>query len=235
LKEALFSETPLPGDPWESSDSGDLGNIFRKSGVSFEWRLLAWFRAGKDTGMLRNLQQRDLKGILFTFLRDREKSGEKEPRSETLDKQVRSLLDSITARQVTHLLDGSVEQRMLPLIVPAEDPGERIYAGVRSEDGTQPDKDAPETESFSLSLDFETTHLGPLTARLRFSGKTASATFFLKDAQTRTLASEMEGEFREMLCERGYEPGIFHFFLTDKDSAYSGERISSRNALDIQG
>lgn len=235
LKDALMSDTPVPGEPWGSADNDDFGSIFRKSGMAFEWRLLAWFRAGRDPGMLRNLQQRDLKGIIFTFLNGLEKSKGRETRAGKLEEHARTLLDAITARQVTQLLEGTGEQRTLPLVVPADDSRERLYAGVRVDDAKQRDTDSPETEYFSLSLDIETTHLGPVTARLRFSGKTASATFFLKDLTARTLASEMEGEFRDMLRERGYEPGVFHFLLADNDTAYSGERPYSRNSLDIQG
>lgn len=217
------------------ADGEAFGNILKKSGMGFEWRLLSWYRTGRDPGMLQDLLRGDLKGILFNFLRNLEKSPARDHLAQKLEKHARSLLDGITSRQVNHLLDGSGEQRTIPLVVPAEYPRERMYAGIRAEDHKRRDEGAPGPELFSLRLDVETTRLGPVLAQLRFSGKTASAAFLLKDRRTLALAMEMADEFRGMLRERGYEPGVIRFALAGREETYPAGGPDKRNSLDIQG
>ena len=45
----------------------ELREMIMKSGMSFEWRLLAWHRAGRDPQALRDLLGNDLKGLLLTL------------------------------------------------------------------------------------------------------------------------------------------------------------------------
>jgi hypothetical protein len=203
--------------------------------MGFEWKLLAWHRAGHDPGMLHHLLHEDLKGILFHFLRDREPLPGRDPLTLKLEDRARSLLDGITARQVDYLLDGSGEQRSLPLAVPADDSRERMYAGIRPDARKTRDESASGPGFFSLAVDVETSRLGMVRARLRFSGKMTSATFLLRDRRALALAAGMADEFRGMLRERGYEPGVIRFALAGRETAYPAENPDRRNSLDIQG
>ena len=221
---------------WRNDAEEDgFGNSLRKSGLTFEWRLLSWYRSGRDPGMFHDLLRGDLKGILFQFLGRMEKVKGGENLAEKLEERARLLLDGITARQLNHLIDGSGTGKTLPLVVPAFEPRERMYAGIRVDGRKQRDDTAFEQELFSISLDLETTHLGTVRVHLRFSGKTTSSTFILKDRRTLALATGMADEFRGMLRDRGYEPGAIHFTLAGSESAYPDETRDSRNSLDIQG
>ncbi len=232
--ESPVSMSPARDEPWGLETCPDgFAKMIRKSGMAFEWRLLAWYRAGRDPGSLENLLHGDLKGMLFLFLRDRGQSSGRDPVTGKLEEHARSLLDAITSRQINHLLDGSGEQRTIPLIIPVEDPRERMYAGVRPESGKSGDGEAG-PERFSLTLDVETSKMGTVCARLRFSGAMTSVTFLLKDRHALTLAEGMADEFRSMLRERGYEPGVIHFMLADRAASYpSGP--DSHNSLNIRG
>lgn len=230
------SAASAPENLWGiDTDAKAFGNLLRKSGMGFERMLLAWYLAGRDPGMLQDLLHGDLKGILIQFFRNLEKSPGRDPFALKLEEHVRSLLDGITARQVTHLLDGSGDQRSLPLVVPGEDPRERMYAGIHAEDRKRRGNGASGPELFSLGLAIETTELGMVRTQLLFSGKTASATFLLKDRRCLALAMEMADEFRGMLRERGYEPGVIRFALAGRGEPYPAGSPDRRNSLDVQG
>lgn len=210
-------------------------NILRMTGMTFEWRLLAWYRGGRNHEMLQNLMRGNLKGILLSFLEHIGKDSIRGSMIRNMETRARTLLDLISARQVTHLLDNSGERRTLFLSIPFGEPGERVYAGIRADGRKRREDDVSGSEQFSLALDIETTKLGSVRAHIRFSGKMTAVTFLLNDREALAIAEEMGEEFRDMLRRRGYEPGVVRFALAESDDTYGENQIHRRNTLDIQG
>ncbi len=180
----------------------------RRNGLSFEWRLLAWYRSGREPGALNVLLRDDLKGTLLRFLA--EAGNENARTNETLRglaKDARALLDHLTGRQIDLLTQRTGTNRHLYFEVPFGKPGESMDAGIRVQ-RDETNETHPESSSFSLSMEIETTRLGPVRVHLRFIGKSLSATFHIRDRSARALAETMTAELRDMLKAQGYEPGI---------------------------
>ena len=215
-----------------------VGSLMRRSGVMFEWRLLAWYRAGADPGRLADLVRGDLKGALLGFLAAMETlrgKGRAPGGLKTLEEGSRSLLDRITAGQISHLADNSGERRNLVLNLPFGTGPERMYAGVKAEGRSEPGGDRLDTEHYSLAFEIETSDLGLVRVHLMMSGKTVSAAVYLRDEEAKALAEEMAGDFRAFLAGRGYEPGSIRFGVgaDDRESDVTGGR--RRRAVNVRG
>ncbi|MHB9028743.1 MAG: hypothetical protein ACYC9O_08240 [Candidatus Latescibacterota bacterium] len=224
----------LPGE----NSAGSVARALTRSGFGFEWRLLAWFRAGGDPGMLGDLLRDDLKGAILAFLGDMDRirsRGIAGRKTGALEDSARNLLDRITGRQLELILENNEGRRSAYGEIPWGRPDDRMYAGVRTK-GEENGRDDPEGPArFSLSLDIETTGLGQVQVNLRFSGKKMAATFILQDGKKVALAESMAEEFREMLRTRGYEPGFIRFAVSGEAEPYAACPPPNRNRIDRRG
>lgn len=215
-----------------------IGSLLRKSGMVFEWGLLAWYRAGADPGRLFELIHGDLKGALLGFLTAMESSGRKgrlPAKIKSLGENTRSLLDRVTASQISHLAENSGDRRSLAFQIPFGAAPGLLYAGIGVEGRKEPETKNLDTEHFSLAFEIETSNLGMVRAHLVVSGKTVSATFYLRDAAAKALAEEMAPEFRAFLDGRGYEPGSIRFGFARDESESMGGGEKTRRSLDVRG
>ena len=72
----LFSDDADLSTPGSRS-IGELAAIIRRTGISYEWMLLAWYRSGRDPMRIKELFSSNLKGILANFLNE---AGENAPK-----------------------------------------------------------------------------------------------------------------------------------------------------------
>ena len=226
------------GTAQASALAESIGSLLRRSGMMFEWRLLAWYRAGAAPGRLFELIHGDLKGALLGFLAEMEPyrgKGRLPTNLKSLEENARSLLDRITGGQISHLIDNSGERRSLSLQIPFGVVPERLYAGVGIEGRREPERNRFDTEHYSLAFEIETTNLGTVRAHLVFSGETVSATFYLRDREAKELAEGMTGEFRAFLEGRGYETGSIRFGIARDDSDSGSPGGMSRRSVDVRG
>jgi hypothetical protein len=215
-----------------------MARAFARSGIGFEWRFLAWYRAGGDPGMLNVLVRDDLKGALLAFLGDLERirsRGGIDPKALSLEDSVRNLLDRITGRQLDLLLENAEGHKSVHGEIPWGRPEERMYAGVHARGEERGRDDTGEPARFSLALEIETTGLGPVRVNLRFSGKKMAATFWLRDGKVRSLAENMKDALRGMLRERGYDPGFIRFAVMGETEPYRERPVSNRKRIDRRG
>jgi hypothetical protein len=240
LAEALGNFTGqelLPAFPGGNS-AENLTRTLTRSGLGFEWRLLAWFRAGQNPGMLTDLLREDLKGALLAFLGDLDRlrsRGGIDRKTGAMEESARNLLDRITGRQIDLILDTAREQRNAYVEIPWGYPEDRIYAGVLAKDTEKRKEDRGEPARFTLSLEIETTGLGLVRVKILFSGKKMTATFILRDNQTLSLAENMAGEFKEMLRARGYEPGVIRFTVSGEGEPYDTGPYINHDRIDRRG
>lgn len=215
-----------------------LGSLLRRSGMVFEWRLLAWYRAGADPVRLLDLICGDLKGALLGFLGAMEShrgKGRLTANLKSLGENARSLLDRITIGQLSHLADNTVDRRTLVFQIPFGNAPERLYAGVSVEGRREEEGNRIDPVHYSLAFEIETSNLGTVKAHLMVSGKTVSATFYLRDGETKSLAEEMAGEFREFLEGRGYETGLIRFGVAGDDSESGTAERKTRRSVNVRG
>lgn len=245
---AGFSHNPLAvldnmflaagGAAQGSSIAEVIGSFLRKNGMMFEWRLLAWYRAGADPGRLGDLVRGDLKGMLLGFLaalESRRGKGRSSGTLKSLEGNARSLLERITGGQISNLLENSGERRNIGLNVPFGIGADRMYARVDAEGRREPEGNRLSAEHWSLAFEIETANLGLVRVRLSFSGKTVSAVFYLRDKTVKALAVGMTDELRAFLIGRGYDPGPIRFGIAGEDGESRGPGGKLRRTVDVRG
>lgn len=200
--EALF--TQLSGG-WESVPG--LSELFQNSGMAFEWRLLAWYRSGGDPAGFQTLLREDLKGIVIKFLnslKKRQGRGRIAGKTGHLEQEARSLVDTLTQRQLAGILNEHTEKYRLYLEVPFGDNPGREHAKIWARGQKKPGENTLDPENMSLSFTVEASHLGTVNVLMFFSGKTVSLRFILEEDKFLSLAGGMSAEIGESLMSRGF-------------------------------
>lgn len=217
--EALFT-----GFAGNSESAPGLKEMLHKSGMAFEWRLLAWYRSGQDPARFHALMYEDLKGIMLNFinrLRDRKGKRNIHEKLGSLEKEAQSVINTITRRQIATILDGYQGKGRLYLEVPfGNNPGHeqaRIWAHGRK----KPEKNTLDPGNLSLSFTVETSRLGAVNVFMPFTGKTVSLRFVFENERYRALAEEMGVEMKKSLMMRGFTVQEMTFWIQSDETGSS--------------
>ncbi len=223
--------------PEGALDAARIGNIIRKGGMAFEWQILAWYRSGRTPGRLAALVNGDLKGGLIEFLnrikRNREK-GAARRNITRLEQESRTLLERITNRQVTNILNEHSGQRgyhfELPLAVEPEKGSARILVHDRKDQNER----LPGKRDITLSFQIETSNIGRVDVLLTTSEKNVSLHFLFESESDVELGREMSGEIREAFLVRGYTVGSIVCSHRDNHGESEEHRIGKKKSLDVR-
>jgi len=211
--------------------------LLQNSGLMFEWKLLAWYRSGGDPARLHELLHRDIKGILNSLLAkqpSRYSKGRDDGKLETLDRDARSLLDSIERRQISMILGNRDGRRDIFIELPLGDLFGGGYARVRTRGEKKPDSGMLDPADFSLTFDVETSNLGRVQATMNVFEKTISFSFLLENEQAAGQAGSMKDELVTSLEARGYRVGSVSIGLIDRETDYSADAPRSKG-VDLVG
>jgi len=216
-------------------EAGNMRRAFHQSGLMFEWRLLAWFNAGRNPQALDDFLRCDLKGALLAFLCGLEnirfrKGARRKIR--VLEDAARALLNRITARQLDIILDNANGRGNIYFEVPYRNSDDLAHAGIQASGEKREPYESDDPAFFTISLEIRMAKLGFVRVKLLFSEKTIIAVFTLRTRKILSLAKCMEDEFREMLRYGGFEPGIIRFILPGDVEAYNTSRRSGKNRID---
>jgi len=237
--ESDFNE--ITGGFWRTLS---LKNIIQKSGMGFEWQLLAWYRSGRDPWRFHELLRNDLKGILICFInRSKIKTarGGIKKKLQLLEKQSQTLLKNITNRQLGNILNEHDEKRRFCLGLPLSAESKQGYARIVAKGNKEPEKNTLDPQNFTLSFEVETSKIGMVNVFMTVSGKTVLLRFELEDKNISALGLGMKEEIRQALTARGFMFGRIEFCERniglkrhDKRTTSTDTGKSTRN-LDIVG
>ncbi|MBT4485676.1 MAG: hypothetical protein HOC71_18570, partial [Candidatus Latescibacteria bacterium] len=205
----------------ESSSGSGMREAIQKSGMLFEWRMLAWYRSGREPARLHELLSNDLKGILLRVIngmkKQRGKSGNA-GKIKQLEQTARNIVDGITRRQIANILNDHTEKRVLYFEVPYGGNPEKEYARIWAHGQKPPEENTFDPKTLSLSFAVKVSRLGDVNVRMTFSGKLVSLQFELEDTKKQSLARKMSAELSESLQPRGYTVREVNFGLHRDDS-----------------
>lgn len=226
------------GGEW--SDSGEalpVRNMVRANGMAFEWRLLAWYRSGRDPRRLHDLIHRDVKGILngFTAGLKTGKAGRRVKKMlGEIEKDAKSLVDSITRRQISTILQNRDDRSGLFFELPFGDTSGKGHAGIWARGRKKPDENTIDPDTADITFDVDTTGLGRLYVTMTIREKTVSLRFFLRDGRAMNIAHEMQTELTDSLSARGFKVGSVSFAVHEE---VTGRRRSGsqKRSMDITG
>jgi len=231
-------EDRIIGSVW--TDSGEalpMRNMMRTSGMAFEWRLLAWYRSGRDPRRLHDLIHRDIKGILNGFTTGL-KTGNAGRRAKKMlrdiENDAKSLIDSITRRQISTILQNRDDKSGLFFEVPFGDTSEKGHAGIWAKGRKKPEENIIDADTADITFDVDTTGLGRLYVTMIFRKKTVSLRFSLRDSQVMNIAHELQTELTESLSARGFKVGSVSFALHEETTGRSRSE-SQKRTMDITG
>ncbi len=182
-------------------------NIIQKSGMSFEWQLLAWYRSGRDPWRFISLLHEDLKGMLVNLsnrLNKKMARGRIKRKLELLDKQSKTIFKNITNRQLSNVIKEYDERKGYYLELPLSAEPNRGHAKITARGSKEPEKNTLNPQNFTLSFEVETSKIGTVNVFMTVSGKTVSLHFELENKRVSALGMDMREEIRDALVARGY-------------------------------
>ncbi|MCE5249622.1 flagellar hook-length control protein FliK [bacterium] len=193
---------------WEAGEEAlSVQNILKNSGIAFEWRLLAWYRSGRDPSRLQELIRSDVKGILTSLL-TRLKHHEGESRSSgmlrTLNQETRSLLDSISRRQISSILQSQENIHGMYFDLPFGDVRNKLNARIWVNGRNKPGGNTIDSRNFTFSFDAETVNLGRVKVFMNVLNGVMSLRFSMSDEDQTDLVREMQHELVDSLSARGF-------------------------------
>ena len=233
---AARSERGVYGEP-DSGLSLPVRDLLRNSGLMLEWKLLAWYRSGGDPSRLHNLLHRDMKGILSSFLAklpSNRPEGRADKKLETLERNARSLLDSIERRQISMILSNRDTRRDMYIELPFGDLFGAGSARIRVRGRKKPDSEMLDPAGFSLTFDVDTSNLGRVQATMNVVEKTISFSFLLENEQAAEQAGSMKDELVTSLEARGYMVGSVSIGLVDREAENNADATRSKG-VDLVG
>ncbi|MBN1290292.1 MAG: hypothetical protein JXB48_00510 [Candidatus Latescibacteria bacterium] len=235
--ESVSSKSVMSGSVIRSEVNIPLHKMLRNSGMSFEWQLLAWYRSGKNPERLRELMQRDIKGILDKFMTDlnlyRKKSSGKSI-LKNLEREAKSVLDCITQRQISNILQDRGTGGKVYFELPLGNLRDKDNARVTAEGGQKSEENGLNPENFNLSFDVETTGLGRLYVTMNVQKKNISLEFLVRDDNVITQAHTIEHELVDSLFSRGFSVNSLSFDVIRDNIAFNKNK-SNRRSMDIKG
>ena len=98
-----------------------IRDLLQSSGLMFEWKLLAWYRSGKNPAVLHELVHQDVKGMVAAFLEGLKtggRNGTLKKRLAAIEREAQELLDSISGKQLSSILHNRENSRSLHMEIP---------------------------------------------------------------------------------------------------------------------
>lgn len=231
-------EDRIIGDVWpDSGEALPVRNMVRTNGMAFEWLLLAWYRSGRAPRRLHDLIHRDVKGILkgFTAGLKTGKAGRRVKKMlRDIENNAKSLIDSITRRQISTILQNRDGRSGLFFEVPFGDTSGKGHAGIWAKSRRKPEENKIDADTADVTFDVDTTGLGRLYVTMTILEKTVSLRFSLRDVRAKDIAHEMQTELIDSLSARGFKVGSVSFTLHEEVTSrhISG---SQKHSMDITG
>ena len=178
-----------------------LAALVRRSGMSFEWRLLAWFRAGADPGRLRELLSDDLKGLALMILAERKKSRSMKNGGFTrLAERIGRFVDTVTKRQIDMALSRSRGSAEMPIDCSfGPGGGQRMFGVVRRESA-----EAAENRTDSFVITLTTSSLGEVSVRMVRSRNRLTIDVTTGTGEVISADDDMLRELADALGARGF-------------------------------
>lgn len=225
LTSLVFDDGPVAAYAGGAAMPG-LRTLMRRSGFGFEWRLLMWYRTGRDPARLHALVRDDYKGMLMQLAaRLRQDSGARLSKLAALEHKARELLDTITRGQIDMLPGNRNTTRDAVLPVPLA-PGGMESLRLNRRDGGEP-ANQPASPETPVVFAVTTSELGTVNVALRPSGQQLSLSLGFADERTREYAAGGGDELRDALAARGYDVGALVFSLTPRETAADTGQIQS--------
>ena len=215
-----------------------LKNQAVSNGMHFEWRLLAWYRAGGGPRELRSLMHRDLKGLvsmLIANLRERDPVSAEE--SETISDLVRTAREvhrTFSREQLACLsrIPGETGRAHFTIPLSSDTPREQARIAIRSRD---PEKnDGSDIRSpYTIDLNMQIEHLGHVTARLIVHHSSMNITFLLENESLVDEARARQDELVQTLGSRGFRVESVTCAVLPRETALHGAPGLSPDTLDM--
>ena len=212
-------------------------DLLKSSGLMFEWKLLAWYRSGKDPTVLHELVHRDVKGMVAAFLEGLKAGGKKESLKKKLaaiEREAQDLLDSISGKQMSSILHNREKSRSLYMEIPFGGAHERCHSKIWAGGKKKADAESVESECFDITFDVDTSYMGRVFVTMNVDGKNVSLTFSLPDKQSVIYAREMQSELVESLESRGFIISSVAVGIMKKDDVRN-RFTHSTSSVDITG
>ena len=192
-----------------------LRTLMRRSGFGFEWRLLLWYRTGRDPDRLHALVRDDYKMMLMQLTsRLRQETGSAAGRLDRLEQQAQELLDSITRGQLDLVLaDGKVSREawMAAQLAPSGQETLRLRV---NHDGESDDTDTATGTPIVFSVN--TAGLGTVQVEMRHWGSRLSLEMNMPDERLKEYIAREAGVLRDALTGKGYEVSSIVFTTSDR-------------------
>ena len=212
-------------------------DLLQSSGLMLEWKLLAWYRSGKDPAVLSELVHQDVKGMVAAFLeslKTGDRKGYLKRKLASIEREAQELFDSISGKQISSILHNREDSRSLYLEIPFGGTHERSHSKIWAGGNKKAGAESVESESFDITFDVETSHIGRVFVTMNVEEKNVSLTISLQDEQSVTYAREMQSELVESLEARGFMIRSVTVGIMKKDEVRS-KFTSSTSGVDITG
>jgi len=210
-----------------------------RSGMSYEWRLLSWYRAGRIPANLFALVKSDLKGILMEFLghkRNRRSPAGMRGKLDSLTEESGRLMNHITRAQLGNIVDNQRGLRTIYIELPLGGrPGEG-YGKIRV--SGEPREGSPVFDPGRMSIEIlvETSNIGTVGALMTVWGKTVSVRCEFSDEQVSAQAQEMRDELKNGLLGRGFAVGTIDMAVRMEPDRKPGTETGKHlPGLDLRG
>jgi hypothetical protein len=203
-----------------------LREAVQRSGMQFEWRLLAWFRAGGDPVRLRALMSSDIKGLLSILAAGLRRRG-----NATAGGAAERALASIGRRQLDAVLNDRTDRHDgFVLDLPGAGPDVSVRGTVAVRGDKQPGRPVLDPKNADLSFSVAASRIGQVDIIVRMRGTAASLAFTVKDEDGRALGASMAAELRDALAARGLAATVGFAVLRDEPGG-----PGLRKGVDITG
>ena len=245
LENRLLSQLLLNASEGDFADILDGGwrvnplrNIILKSGMSFEWQLLAWYRSGRDPERLYALLHDDLKGMLIDFINRLKKDNKKSrinKKLEYLKKESQNIMKNISNRQLSNILNELGDKRGFYLELPLDSDPEHGHSRIWGRGNKECEKKTLDSSNSTLFFEVETSNIGTVGIYVAFFGKTVTVKFEFEDKTISRIAKNMQEEILGDLVSRGYVVKSVDFSVRTSNAGTS-DAVSKRNKnLDVVG
>ena len=217
LRSLLFVDTgDTADDLWFEQVFKPAAQVYR-SGQFFEWRLLAWYRAGADPYRLRELVRQDLKGMLLAFTG---RTG-RESAMGTLCRRAGDIQNTITSNQIANLpcRPGADRDAYLEFPFFGTTRNEPVLVQVSKRSKRRERK----SDEIACSFSVETSNLGTVKIAMRLQRRVMKLSFDIEREEMTDPANRMAGELRNRLRECGFTAGEIVVNRKHKASVDPGE------------
>ncbi len=199
-----------------------LREAVQRSGMQFEWRLLAWFRAGADPARLRALMASDIKGLLSVLAAGLRRHGGAS--AGMVGDAAERALASFGRRRLDAIVNDRADRHDGALLdLPAAGPDMPVRGTVVVRGGKQPGRPVLDLENADLSFSVAASRIGRMDIAVRIRGNTASLAFTVEGEDIRALGAGMAAELRDALAVRGLSATV-GFSVSRDESAGPGPR-----------